>query len=77
MTRSEEMTKRTPTSRWTTTLDDMRNRRAERLAQKAIARDLAGYSTPSQQSEMNAILRRYEGPEAEAFRAIVNRTIAA
>jgi hypothetical protein len=71
------MTKRTPTSRWTTTLDDLRTRRAERSAQKALARELAGYSTPAQQSEMNAILRRYEGPEAEAFRAIVNRNLAA
>lgn len=71
------MTKRTPTSRWTTTLDELRNRRTERQAQKALERDLAGYSTPAQQSEMNAILRRYDGPEAEAFRAIVNRNVAA
>jgi hypothetical protein len=71
------MTKRTPTSRWTTTLDDLRNRRAVRATQKALERDLAGYSTPAQLSEMNAILRRYEGPEAEAFRDIVNRNLAA
>jgi hypothetical protein len=71
------MTKQTTTSRWAITLDELRTRRAERASQKAISRDLAGFNTPDQISDMNATLRRYDGPEAEAFRQIVNRHLAA
>ena len=61
---------------WTAIRDDLRAKRAARASLRAMERDLSGLTTPAQFSELRAIVSRYDGPDAELVRDIVNRRIA-
>ena len=52
----------------------LRDRQATRIARRRLERDLAGYSTEAQISEMEAILARYEdSADVIALRTIVQQ----
>jgi hypothetical protein len=65
-----------PAPRWTAIRDELKARREMRGTMRAMERDLAACSTPAQLQELRAIVSRYEGPDAEMVRGIVNRHIA-
>ena len=50
---------------WTAARDDLSNRRASRASRKTLERELASYSTPAEQNELDAILDRTRNGGAE------------
>lgn len=53
--------------------DELRARRSARASRRVLERELAGYSTPSQRLELDAILSRYDPAEVAEIRKIVDR----
>lgn len=68
---------RTRSPRWATVVDDFRARRAARSARATLARDMAVYTSPSDRSDMNAILDRYDSAEVAELRTLLNRVSTA
>jgi len=60
--------------RWDTARAALQTRRSERAAHKVLERELAAYSTPADQAELDAILSRYEPAEIREIQQIVLRT---
>ncbi len=60
--------------RWAATRDDLLARRAARASDKTLVRELASYTTPAEQLELDAILERAEPEAAAEIRAIVQRS---
>ena len=57
----------------TATRDDLRSRRASRASHKAMARELASYTSPADQIELDAILDRADPDAAAEIRSIIWR----
>jgi hypothetical protein len=57
--------------------DELRTQLARRAARKALARDLAAYTTESDIDDLNATLDRYDEREVAEIRQILNRQRAA
>jgi hypothetical protein len=62
---------------WTAARDELRARRAERASRKTLERELASYTTPAEQNELDAILERYPADEVAEIRQIIKRGRAA
>ena len=62
---------------WVAARDELRTRRAARASRKALERELASYTTPAEQNELDAILERYPADEVAEIRQIINRRRAA
>jgi hypothetical protein len=59
------------------TREDLRSRRASRAAHMTLVRELASYSTPAEQIELDAILDRADPEAAEEIRRMIHRSFAA
>jgi hypothetical protein len=57
--------------------DDLRSRRASRAARMTLVRELASYSTPAEQIELDAILDRADPEAADEIRHMIHRGCAA
>ena len=57
--------------------DDLRGRRASRAARLTLVRELASYSTPADQIELDAILDRADPDAADEVRQLIHRSLAA
>ncbi len=65
----------TTTSRWTTLVrDELKARRAARASLRSLERDPAHHTTPSEISEIRAVVSRYDGPDAERVLHVLNRS---
>jgi hypothetical protein len=62
---------------WVAARDKLRTRRAARASRKTLERELASYTTPAEQNELDAILERYPADEVAEMRQIINRRRAA
>jgi hypothetical protein len=72
------MNVKTPTIRWTNAArDELKALRAARASRIALERDLAGSSSPAQLNEIQAILARNDGADADKLRQVVDRHRAA
>jgi uncharacterized membrane protein YccC len=58
---------------WAAARDELRTRRAVRASRKILERQLASYTTPAEQNELDAILERYPADEVAEIRKIINR----
>lgn len=58
---------------WTAVRDDLRTRRVARASREDLARDLASYTTPAEQDELDAILDRAEPHAAAEIRGLIHR----
>jgi len=58
---------------WAGARNELRTRRAARAARKTLERELASYTTPAEQTELDAILERYAAEEVAEIRQIINR----
>ena len=61
---------------WTAARDDLSNRRASRASRKTLERELASYTTPAEQNELNAILDRANPDAAAKIRPMIHRLVA-
>ena len=61
---------------WTAARDDLSSRRASRASRKRLERELASYSTPAEQIELNAILDRANPEAAATIRPMIHRRVA-
>ena len=59
---------------WTAARDDLRTRRASRASRETLERELASYSTPAEQNELNAILDRADPDAAAEIRSMIHRS---
>jgi hypothetical protein len=59
---------------WNAARDDLRTRRAARASKRALARELASYTTRAERDELNAILDRADPDAAAEVRRIVRRS---
>ena len=57
--------------------DELRSRHASRAAQMTLVRELASYSTPADQIELDAILDRADPDAADEIRPMIHRSFAA
>ena len=57
--------------------DDLRSRRASRAARMTLVRELASYSTPAEQIELDAILDRADPEAADEIRPMIHRSCEA
>jgi hypothetical protein len=57
--------------------DDLRSRRASRATRMTLVRELASYSTPAEQIELDAILDRADPDAADEIRHMIHRSFAA
>ena len=57
--------------------DDLRSRRASRAARMTLVHELASYSTPADQIELDAILDRADPAAADEIRPLIHRSLAA
>ena len=57
--------------------DGLRSSRASRAARMTLVRELAGYSTPAEQIEMDAILDSADPDAADQIRDMIQRSFAA
>ena len=57
--------------------EDLRSRRASRAARMTLVRELASYSTPADQIELDAILDRADPDAADEVRQLIHRSLAA
>jgi len=62
---------------WTAARDELRARRAARASRKTLERELASFTTPAEQNELDAVLARYPADQVAEIRQIVNRLRAA
>ena len=60
--------------RWAATRDDLRTRRAVRTSEKTLLRELASYTTPAEQLELDATLARAKPDAAAEIRSFVQRS---
>jgi hypothetical protein len=58
---------------WTAARDDLRSRRASRAARETLVRELASYSTPAEENELDAILDRADPDAADEIRRMIHR----
>jgi len=58
--------------RWAAARDDLSTRRAARAARTTLERELASFSTPDDQSELEAILNRADPDAAAEIRHIIS-----
>ena len=61
---------------WTAARDDLSSRRASRASRKRLERELASYSTPAEQIELDAILDRANPEAAATIRPMIPRAVA-
>jgi hypothetical protein len=61
---------------WTAARDDLSSRRASRASRKRLERELASYSTPAEQIELDAILDRANPEAAATIRPMIHRAVA-
>ena len=54
--------------------DDLRSRRDSRAARMTLVRELASYSTPAEQIELDAILDRADPEAADEIRHMIHRS---
>ena len=59
---------------WAAARDDFRTRRAAREARKTLERELASYTTPAEQSELDAMLARADVADDAEIRRIIYRS---
>ena len=59
--------------RWESARDELRARRAARATRKTLERELASYTTPSERTELDAVLGRYPADEVAEIRQIAYR----
>lgn len=59
---------------WTAARDDLRTRRALHASRKTLERELASYSTPAEQNELDAILDRADPDAAAEIRRMIHRS---
>lgn len=57
--------------------DDLRHRRASRTARMTLVSEVASYSTPAEQIELDAILDRADPHAADEIRDMIHRSFAA
>ena len=57
--------------------DELRSRHASRAAHMTLVRELASYSTPADQIELDAILDRADPDAADEVRQLIHRSLAA
>lgn len=57
--------------------DDLRTRRASRTARMTLVSEVASYSTPAEQLELDAILDRADPDAADQIRPLIHRSFAA
>lgn len=65
------------TNIWTSTRDDLRTRREQRVETRRLQRELAAYSSPSDRAELDAILSRHPADVVAPLEDIINRNRAA
>jgi hypothetical protein len=58
---------------WAAARDELRSRRASHTAHENLARELATYATPADQSELEAILDRADPDAADEIRSMIRR----
>jgi hypothetical protein len=58
---------------WAAARNELRARRAARASRKTLERELASYTTPAEQNELDAVLERYPDDEVAEIRHIINR----
>jgi hypothetical protein len=61
---------------WSAARDDLSARRASRASRKELERELASYSTPAEQDELDAILDRADPEAAATIRGLLHRRVA-
>lgn len=66
-----ETTTRTLGRRWTAMRDELRGHREARAARKLLQDELAGYSSPSDLNDLEAILDRHSDEETADIRRIL------
>jgi hypothetical protein len=59
---------------WTVARDHLSTRRASRASRGTLERELASYSTPAEQNELNAILDRADPDAAAEIRSMIHRS---
>ncbi len=57
--------------RWAAARDDLQARRAARASRRTLVRELASYTTPAEQHELDAILQRADPDAAAEIRSII------
>jgi hypothetical protein len=65
----------TAPSVWTKVGDELRARRQARAAHRALVRELATYTTPSEMDDLLGSLRGQEGADVEAIRTILTNQL--
>ena len=60
--------------RWAAARDDLSARRAARAARRSLERELASFSTPDDQSELDAMLDRADPDAADEIRHIIDHS---
>lgn len=66
-----QKTSHSPGPRWAAIRDEFRGIRAGRAARKSLARELAGYTSPRDLADLDAILERYSDDETADIRRIL------
>jgi hypothetical protein len=56
---------------WASIRDELRGARAARAARKSLERELAGYTSPRDLNDLEAILDRYDENETADIRSIL------
>jgi hypothetical protein len=56
---------------WASIRDELRDARAARAARKSLERELAGYTSPRDLNDLEAILDRYDEDETADIRSIL------
>ncbi|MFN8079660.1 MAG: hypothetical protein U0Q19_08835 [Kineosporiaceae bacterium] len=54
-----------------TALDELRERRAARAADRQLRRELAAYDTPAAIADLMAVVDRADGPQADEIRGVL------
>jgi hypothetical protein len=60
--------------RWAAARDDLSTRRAARASRRTLERELASFSTPAEQAELDAILDRADPDAADEIRHIISHS---
>jgi len=60
--------------RWAAARDELSARRAARASRKTLERELASFSTPDDQSELEAMLDRADPDAADELRHIIDQS---
>lgn len=59
---------------WNAARDDLHTRRASRASRQTLERELASYTTPAEQHELDAILDRADPDASAEIRRIIHRS---